>query len=435
MTINDLVGQTILLFSVPFLVNHYLTGTAFPGRLRGMVTLGGMAWIVYSLASSPISEDILGVYRADAMYHNRVSIAIAKSLANGDWSVISEHWHTGSQAYDLGCGLLYHYAGVGMPFITTLNGWLGFLGGLILARHFGTLFSVVRIRNAGYLFIVFFPSVIYWTTSNLKEGLMYFAICLLFSGALGKRKGFFTIPFGALVGAMIGLVIRPHIIICWVGAILAVTLLRAGRRVPALALLALMPLLLNVTAAQLNIELTSESAITVAQQHFEALSGTKGGSSIEYEGGKPILFVSGFVAIFFRPFPWQAYSVRILLNSVETWTTTGLILLGWFSMTRLQRGDFLRMRETQVAAVVLVAFSLFCSFLPNVGLMTRQRVQALPALLVLAVTPFLLKQWHQKLRLALNMLHLGRFSAPQSGGGTVPEERPSPANVNPARLP
>jgi hypothetical protein len=403
--LNDLAIEALLIFSVPLLVGHYLKRTAFSGELRGFVTVGGIVWVFYSIFSEPISEHVLGVTLLDAWWHHNEATAIAQNLANGNWDIIWDYWHTGNAAYDLAVGLLYYVTGAGMSFMTALNGWFAFLGGLVLARHFGTFFKGVRIRNTSFLFIIFFPSVIFWTTSNLKEGLMYLAICLVIGGTLSRSSGIIKISMRAVIGTVLGLILRPHIIICWIGAIMTVNLFRGGRRVYALGMLALMPFMLNVTASHVQMDLTAESAISVAEGRFSALAG--GGSAIVYEGDKPTLLISGLISIFFRPFPWDVGSLRTTVNSIETWITTWLIVLGLYRMTREERRHFWRLNEIDVAIVALLALALFLTFLPNVGLMVRQRVQALPALLILAVTPFLLKTWYRNLRAARGLLAFG----------------------------
>ncbi len=405
MNLNDLACHALLIFSVPLLVSHFLKGTAFSGELRGFVTVAGILWVFYSIFSEPISEQVLGVTLQDAWWHDNQAKSIAQHLTNGNWAIIWDYWYTGNPAYDLAVGLLYYTTGTGMSFVTALNGWFAFLGGLVLARHFGTLFKGVRIRNTNFLFIIFFPSVIFWTTSNLKEGLMYLAICLVIGGTLSRSSGIIKISLGAAIGTALGLALRPHIIICWIGAIIAVNLFRGGRRFYALGMLALMPFMLNLTAAHVNMELSAESALAVAGERFTALEG--GGSAIVYEGEKPTLLISGLISIFFRPFLWDINSLRTAANALETWITTGLIVLGLYRLTREERRHFLRLNETDVAIVALLALALFLTFLPNVGLMVRQRVQALPALLILAVTPFLLKTWYRNLRMARNLLAFG----------------------------
>jgi hypothetical protein len=403
--LNDLVCQAILVIFVPPMVSYYLKGPSFSGNMRALVTIGGILWVFYAIFSEPISERLLGVSLMDSRWHDAQAKSIAEHLSNGNWDIVWDYWHTGNPAYDLSVALLYYFTGTGISFVTALNGWLAFLGGLVLARHFGTLFKGVRIRNAGFLFIIFFPSVIFWTTSNLKEGLMYLAICLVIGGTLSRRQGMVKISVGAIIGTAVGLVLRPHVIICWIGAIAAVYLFRGGRRIYALGLLALMPFMLNLTAAHVQMELTAESALKVAEDRFTALEG--GGSAITYEGGKPILLISGLISIFFRPFPWDVSSLRTGINAFETWVTTGIILLGIYKLTRDERRYLLRFSEIDVAIVALLALALFLTFLPNVGLMVRQRVQALPALLILAVTPFLVKAWFRNLRVARGLLALG----------------------------
>ena len=47
----------------------------------------------------------------------------------------------------------------------------------------------------------------------------------------------------------------------------------------------------------------------------------------------------------------------------------------------------LKLSEVQVAILASILFCIFFSYLPNEGLMVRQRVQAVPVLLTLVVLP------------------------------------------------
>jgi hypothetical protein len=65
------------------------------------------------------------------------------------------------------------------------------------------------------------------------------------------------------------------------------------------------------------------------------------------------------------------------------------MISSWIRMKGFERLSMLKMPEIRVALVACVLFCIFLSFLPNDGLMVRQRVQVVPALLALLVLPYL----------------------------------------------
>jgi hypothetical protein len=130
-----------------------------------------------------------------------------------------------------------------------------------------------------------------------------------------------------------------------------------------------------------------QGSLTFAEQQGRVLGQFGGGSAIEYETSGPIFFVSGFVSLFFRPFPWQLGSLRMVLAFLDTWVTTALLLGSIIWMIKPEGRPSLKLPEVQVAILASILFCIFFSYLPNEGLMVRQRVQAVPALLTLVVLP------------------------------------------------
>jgi hypothetical protein len=181
----------------------------------------------------------------------------------------------------------------------------------------------------------------------------------------------------------------------WLGACGTVSFLQRGKRIYALLFLAALPLVQIGLHRTVGIELTSPtSAIDqLAKRQTAQLAGEAGQSRIEYGKEGATFFVSGFTSIFFRPFPWEIRSFRILISSLETWTVTILMLFGWLRMSSFERGLALRTPAIQAAILVCIVFSIFFTYLPNEGLMVRQRVQMIPALLVLSLFPILLRSF------------------------------------------
>ena len=65
----------------------------------------------------------------------------------------------------------------------------------------------------------------------------------------------------------------------------------------------------------------------------------------------------------------------------------------WLKMHKEERRDILRFPEIQAALIALAWGSFLLSYFPNTGLLMRQRVQMVPAILILAFTPILYRAW------------------------------------------
>jgi hypothetical protein len=99
-------------------------------------------------------------------------------------------------------------------------------------------------------------------------------------------------------------------------------------------------------------------------------------------------FVGGFINLFFRPFPWTAArNLRTLLTVLEIWFIVYIIARSWLGVPMRDRMKMLRIPEIQVAILACICFSFLFTYLPNEGIIARARLQAMPALVMLAAIP------------------------------------------------
>ena len=208
-----------------------------------------------------------------------------------------------------------------------------------------------------------------------------------------------------LLGIAVGSSLRPHILVPWVFAVMAVGLFQRGQRFYAVLALLILPLVMHSFQTRWGMDYSVEGPLTLAKQQAHTLGDVSGGSNIEYGGAGPLFFVSGFVALFFRPFPWQVGSLRMILAMLETYVTTALLLGSLVWMIKPEGRYALKLSEIQVAILATLVFCVFFSYLPNEGLIVRQRVQAMPALLALVVLPrWQRKDFLQRLRVQMQRL-------------------------------
>lgn len=394
MNINDALFLMLLTATVPILASHYLRAPAFSNDFRGWVILGGLLWMAYAVFSDVLSGELLDVWKADAWAHAYWGGVMADNMRAGKWDLVWDYMSVGNSMYQCYVGFVMYVTGTTDTFVTATNGWFGFWGGLILIRHFDRVFPFSRKSSPWLLLIIFCPSVIYWTTMNVKEALMYWSICQVFANSAPRPGSSFLVGIPmTLLGITVGSLLRPHIMIPWVVAVMAVGLFQKGQRFYAVLALLLLPLVMHTFQTRWAMEYSVEGPLTLAKQQAHTLGDVTGGSNIKYGGGAgPIFFVSGFVALFFRPFPWQVGSLRMVLALFDTYVTTALLLGSLFWMIKPEGRYSSKLPEIQVAILAAIVFCVFFSYLPNEGLIVRQRVQAVPALLALVVLP----RWQRK---------------------------------------
>jgi hypothetical protein len=388
MNLSDGFFMLLLTATVPFLVMHYLRDPAFSNNFRGWVILGGLLWMAYAVVSDTISGEVLDVWKADGWYHAQMGGAIAELMRAGKWDLVRDHMVVGNSIYQCYVGLIMYLTGSTDAFVTTANGWFGFCGGLVLIRHFHRVFPYARKDSPWLLLIIFCPSVIYWTTMDVKEALMYWSICQVFTNSIPRqgRSTLSGIPM-LLLGVTVGALLRPHIMIPWVASVMTVGLFQRGQRFYAILALLVLPVIMYLFQSRWALDTSFQAQLSFAQQQGKVLGQYGGGSTFEYGQTGPMFFLSGFVALFFRPFPWQMGSLRMILAFFDTYVTTALLLGSLIWMIKPEGRASLKLSEVQVAILASFLFCIFFSYLPNEGLIVRQRVQAVPALLALVVLP------------------------------------------------
>ena len=273
-------------------------------------------------------------------------------------------------------------------------GAFAFWGAYLLYRAFRVALPEGDHRRYAYL-VFLLPSMLYWPSSIGKE-----AWLMLFVGvtALGAAK-FFAHQRGALallaVGAMGTAVIRPHIAVLLFAALLVAQLFRPAstkvtgvlNKVAGLLVMGAAAWVLATQSAELlGTDDLNWQAVT---QSLEMAGGrtTQGGSQFTpVPVESPLGFPAAAVTVLFRPFPWEAGNVQLLVQSLEGLFLLGLTVTSWPRLRRLP--GILRRNPYVVFCLVfassfIVAFSTFANF----GILARQRVLMLPFFLVLLALP------------------------------------------------
>jgi hypothetical protein len=388
-SINDSILCIPLILSVPFLVRSYFPEPKHSTKFTALVTLGGLLWISYGLFSETLSDIIFGVIPEDAEGHEKFGRELANYMSLGWWDLVWQYTQVGNPLYQAYSGLVFFFTGASRNFMNVSNGWLGFWGGLVLASHLATDAVESKFRSAWLLGVIFLPSAIFWTTANLKEGFMYWAICMTIAGTLGKKH--FGGPARSLLsvcGIIVGGLLRPQMMVSWLCAIFVTNLIHA--RKIGYSLIIIVMLIASTIGLQNKMGFESpQELLEIQEKTSKAMLTANRNSDIDFGSGQPIYFVTGFVSIFFRPFPFEAKNLRILLSCLETWGATFLICISWFTMNREQIRSAIKTADVQVALLAVLFFCFLLSEVPNEGLLVRQRLQAMPALIILAVWPML----------------------------------------------
>lgn len=276
-----------------------------------------------------------------------------------------------------------------------------FIGKVFLIRAVKVALPEADDRRFAVL-VLFLPSLLFWPASIGKEAVMMACLGLIvFGGALllAPRARFRGVPYFA-AGASIVLLIRPHIALMSILSFgLAIALGVLGRQDPAgggssrgrilrLAGLALVVALGVVGSARLAQQFEKFSEDGTGATLEGALQQSSIGES-EFTPASvtsPVDLPAGIVSVLLRPFPFEAGSVAELASSLEGVVLLGLVVLSWRRLTSLPH---LAARRPFLVFMTgyIVLFSIGFSFIANFGILSRQRILVLPAVLVLLALP------------------------------------------------
>jgi hypothetical protein len=115
----------------------------------------------------------------------------------------------------------------------------------------------------------------------------------------------------------------------------------------------------------------------------------QGGS--EFDGGgqrayTPAEFPIAFTTVLFRPYPWEASNGQMLVAALEGTVLLCVALASWRRIVRLP-GFIFRVPYLAYCVAYIMMFVIAFSSIGNFGIMTRQRTQVFPFVLVLLVLP------------------------------------------------
>lgn len=242
--------------------------------------------------------------------------------------------------------------------------------------------------------VLLMPSLLFWPSSIGKEawlllwvGVGAFGVATHFAG----RGGWLPLALAA-AGTVL---IRPHFTLLLVLGFLVAQLLRrtgpdlaslVGKALGLAAAIGAVVLFTTQSAEFLGMEdLDAESVVDTIDWASEQT--VQGGSVFEpVPLTHPLGVPAAVVTMLFRPFPWEAKGVAMLLQSLE-----GLLLMGlfWWRRASLMRLPRLLRDNPYVAFAVVyaLAFMLAFSGFGNFGIVARQRTLMLPFAMVALALP------------------------------------------------
>jgi len=337
--------------------------------------------------------------RADAGGYHGSGRRLAAAFWNGTWDQVyaaEVPKMGGTEFMRLVTGVVYIFTGP-----TKLGGFLvfsclGFWGLYGFYRAFRIGFPEGDHRRYAVL-LFFLPSLLYWPSSIGKEAWMLFTLGIAAWGAAlvlrYRSRGYVVLGLG-LAGTA---AVRPHITLLLFVALFIAYLWRRRSwvesqtgllgRMAGIGLMVLVGgLVLTQAADFFHLQDLDPAGVQQVLDRTQDQS-SKGASQFSVSRPKsPGEYPDAVVTVLFRPYPWEAGNAQALVASVEG---TLLALLFVVSLPRLARLPRLLVSTPYLlfAVAYILMFVFAFSSVGNFGIITRQRTQVFPFVLVLLALP------------------------------------------------
>ena len=401
-----IIGPALFAFIVPML-RRQAEREADPTLFRlllaafGLKMVGSLAryWVAYGLYEGA----------ADAQGYHEAGMRVAGELIESPFRIVSYVLQSaGTNFVEAINGAVYVVTGPALLGSFLIFSTLSFVGMFLFYRAF--VLAVPSGRSRTYARLLFFlPSMLFWPSSVGKEAWLIFALGLASYGVARAVVGVKTgiVPGFIMAGAGMALAVqvRPHIAALVGISLAAVFLIRRpsrslGQLAPIFKLASI--LLVAVVAAVLVVRMQSfleeDSGIDTAA----GIQGTvgavnertaQGGSQFSAPNvlSNPAQAPAALVTVLYRPFVFEADSFVQLGAAIEGLFLLVLTLVRWRSIwaaiTSMRSSPFIAYAFT-FAGLFIIAFSSIGNF----GILTRQRVQLYPFVLVLLAWPLVARR-------------------------------------------
>ncbi|OPC80250.1 hypothetical protein B4N89_04185 [Embleya scabrispora] len=334
--------------------------------------------------------------RADAATYDLVGRAIAPHFRDGDFTVDIGRKVIGTGFIMIVTGIVYAIVGQSLLAGYLVYSWLGFWGLYLFWRAFNVAYPDGDRRRYGKL-LFFLPSLLFWPSGIGKDTWMMFTLGMAAYGVallLVRKRGAFVF---LILGAVGTTMVRPHVTVLLLCGLCVGYLLRnrpqqASALGPLRAAFGIVVLGVGCVLALQQVGTFFGTPGIGAAQANQVIAKTQtqtaqGGSAQAVDDQaalaiSPAALPQSLVTVLFRPFPFEAHNIQALVASLE-----GVVLMGLFvvALPRLKRIPGLLIRRPYVAFVIVytLVFALAFANIRNFGILTRERVQVFPFVLVL----------------------------------------------------
>ena len=382
-----LLIPVVILLNVPLLLRAgrrdpdprflQLLVLAFVAKLAATAARWVMAFVLYN--------------GSDARLYSIEGARLAEAYRQWDFGADIGREFIGTGFMRVATGAIYVITGPSFYLAWLLFSLFGFWGTYFLYRAFRVEVPDGNARRYALL-LLFLPSMLFWPAGLGKEAFITFGIGLMAYGSALLLSGYRTWAVPLLIGMAATAVVRPHITAALFTALMLAWFLRkrlrpANELTPltyvggAVLILAAGALVASSAASFLGLDSLTVSGVDSAISSTTELT-DEGGSTFTPAAvhGPQDLPLAAFTVVF-RPMFFEATNPQMMLAALEGTLLLGLVALSWRSLVKLP-GRLRRQPYLILCIVYTIVFVYAFSNFGNFGILTRQRVQVLPFVLV-----------------------------------------------------
>jgi hypothetical protein len=323
-------------------------------------------------------------------------------------------------------GMIYYVGGVyalagrsNMLAVQFVNATLGAATAPLIFHCAYQVTSHTKVARLSALAVAFMPSLVLWSSQELKDGPVMFFLALSMFTTLRLGRKYSTVDLLALVSALLCVLAFRFYVFYMLAVAIGGAFVIGMRRVTPQSLARQVLVMVLV-----GLSLTFFGVRRYSSTHFESFgslrmvqasrsdsaqsadSGFGRGNDVSTASGALSTIPIGIANLLFAPFPWQLNSIRQAITLPEMlvwWSCFPMLILGlWYSA---------RYRLRQCFPVLLFSFMLtlaYSVFQGNVGNAYRERAQLLIFYLVFVAVGWVLMKEHRDLIAARALVRAGR---------------------------
>lgn len=330
-----------------------------------------------------------GVGGYDGTGHEKIARNVAEQLNSGTVS-LTEMDFLSNEGYRNLLGLFYALTAAPNFLACAFHAMLAFCGLLFTLEAVAIATKQARIPWWFAAYVMLLPTALIFTPCILKEAPALWGIGVLIRFGVSPEHylknltSIITVGLGALTVFLM----RPHIGGAWMVAVAASHSISFKKPVFTLVALAgaFGGYLLTMATAEMVTPGFSDKVndVGLVETLDEMTDHAQGGSAI-YRETTPVPFLNGLIFVFLEPNPLYWGNPNYAIVGIEVWFLTIVLIWNWSKMPNKIR--LLASPNGLLCIFAILALSFYLGYMYNMGLMVRQRLQVMPALILLASLP------------------------------------------------